>query len=262
MEDIAFGLCSVSVLLILLGVMVALIIRSALKMRVAHIMKNTETSSIVDVRPGFVELKGRIEPILGRVLRTPITRMEAVLYDSKLQRYESHGKSGRWRTIWKRSERLPFLVNDGSAKMKIHPSNARLELDLKNKESMGGFNGDPSPQFREFLRSQGISEKGFFGMLNQSLRFEASYLEPYRDVYILGSAVDAGLETELERDPMIMPFTMSKGITEKTFLISDRTEEKLYTRIMVFNVLIIVICSMIALVPILTILAIMANFIF
>jgi hypothetical protein len=246
MQDATAFVCMMFFFLILIVVMVALIIRSALKLRLAGVIRRTETSSIVDVKPGFVEVKGRIEPIFGNIVSTPITGTTALLYKTEVQRYEKHGKSGRWKTIWSMRNSVPFLVNDGSAKMKIDPNGAKLEIGLKVQNGMGAFK-DADPEFREFLRSQGIAEKGPLGILNHSLRYEESYLEPYRDIYVLGSATDIGLDPDLERDTEIMPYTIRIGTSDKVFLISDRTEGELLRRLMVVNILIISVCSLISL---------------
>ncbi|MFW3146357.1 MAG: GIDE domain-containing protein [Thermoplasmatota archaeon] len=239
MADITILICFMPFILGLLGVATFLIIRSALKLKLANLMKKTETSQIVDIRPGFVEVKGRGEPIMGRVLRTPVNGYDALMYDTKVQRLESHGKSSSWRTIWKRNDGVPFFVNDGTAKMKVDPRNAKTELTMKTSQRTGTFS-NASPQFSSFLQSQGISEKGFFGVLNQSLRYEESFISPGREVYILGTAIDAGLEPSLEMDPMVMPFTISKLYGKKPYLITDRSEESMYGRLMTINILVII----------------------
>jgi len=193
--------------------------------RLARIVKETPTSQVVDVRKGFVELKGKVEAILGRYLHSPVRKVPCVYYNTKVQRYISSGKGGHWQTVWKREKGVKFLLNDGSGKISIEPMKARMVVKKKQMSTTGIFSSPPA-HLLEFLRKEGIDHRTLFGTLRR-FRYIEKYLPLKQEIYVLGTAVDVPLDPELERDLEVIPFTISSISGRVPFVITDSTERDL-----------------------------------
>ncbi len=190
--------------------------------RLARIVKKTPTSQVVDVRKGFVELKGRVEAVLGRYLYSPVRKVPCVYYNTKVQRYVSSGKGGHWQTVWKSEKGVKFLLRDGSGKISVEPMKARMAVKTKQMNTSGIFSS-PSGYLLEFLRKEGIDTRTLFGTYRR-FRYIEKYLPLKREIYVLGTAVDVPLDPELEKDLEVIPFTISSISRKVPFVITDSSE--------------------------------------
>ncbi|MGA1847806.1 MAG: GIDE domain-containing protein [Thermoplasmatota archaeon] len=188
----------------------------------ARTVKRTPTSQVVDVRKGFVELKGKVESVLGRYLQSPVRKVPCVYYHTKVQRYVSGGKGGHWQTVWKSERGVKFLLRDGSGKISVEPMKARMVVKTRQMNTTGIFSSPPG-YLLEFLRSEGIDARTLFGNYRR-FRYIERYLPLKKEIYVLGTAVDVPLDPELERDLEVIPFTISSISRKVPFVITDSSE--------------------------------------
>ena len=96
---------------------------SALKK--ARLIEDTPTSKIRSAPQGYVEIVGLCEahPENGP-LRAQLTGRPCVWYRYKIERYESTGKTSRWRTLESQSSKTPIILNDQTGRCFVHPDGA------------------------------------------------------------------------------------------------------------------------------------------
>jgi hypothetical protein len=200
--------------------------------RTAFIISRTPDTDIVDTRPGFVELKGRVETLGNRFLITPIERKNVVYYHSKVQKYVSSGGPGpgsghHWSTIWNMSDGVEFLLSDGTAKVKVDPNDANVEISLNDEMEFSSY--EMPNILNRFLHSSGFIEPGELGRFSGRLRFIEQYITEGDEVFIIGNAEDRGLERELDRDLEVIPFTIGGLSRKRPFLITDHPEGQFFS---------------------------------
>jgi hypothetical protein len=219
MESIGFLIIYIGVFLGGAGTIFYLGFRN---IRLARIVKKTPTTQVVDVRKGFVELKGQVEAVLGRYLHSPVRKVPCVHYHTKVQRYVSSGKGGHWQTVWKREKGVKFLLRDDSGKITVDPMKARMVVKTRQMNTTGLFSSPPA-HLLEFLKREGIDSRTLFGNYRR-FRYIEKYLPLKKELYVLGTAVDVPLDPELERDLEVVPFTISSISRKVPFIITDSSE--------------------------------------
>jgi hypothetical protein len=200
--------------------------------RTALIISRTPDSDIVDTRTGFVELKGKVETIGNRFLLTPIERKKAVYYHSKVQKYVSSGGPGpgsghHWSTIWNMTDGVEFLLSDGTAKVKVDPNEAKVEISWTDDMEFSSY--EMPNVMNRFLQSSGFIEPDEIGRFFGRLRFMEQYLSEGDEVYVIGNAEDRGLEKELDKDLEVIPFTIGGLSRKRPFLITDHPEGQFFS---------------------------------
>ncbi len=198
--------------------------------RTAFIISRTPNSDIVDTRTGFVELKGKVETIDNRSLLTPIERRKAVYYHSKVQKYVSDAGTDpghHWSTIWNMSDGVEFLLSDGTAKVKVDPNDAKVEISWNDEMEFSSY--EMPNIMNRFLHSSGFIEPDEIGRFSGKLRFIEQYIAEGDEVFIIGNAEDRGLEKELERDLEVIPFTIGGLSRKRPFLITDHPEGQFFS---------------------------------
>jgi hypothetical protein len=193
--------------------------------QLARIILKTETTDVVNVREGFIELKGKIEPIGEEVVKTPIEKNPALQYHTMIERYESYDNHSTWTKIWEKSGSLNFLVNDGTGKIKVDPRFAEVEIDRMHQQE---FSMDEmSESVRIFIEEQDLEkERRFHGRM----RYIERFIPSGENVYVLGTGTKRELEEELEKDPDVVPYTITGILNNMPFVITDKPEFKYYQR--------------------------------
>ncbi|MCK9573438.1 MAG: E3 ubiquitin ligase family protein, partial [Candidatus Omnitrophica bacterium] len=147
-------------------------------------IENIPTSTIRGLALGLVELIGKAKK--EKLLKSPFTGTDCVLYRYTVERYEKRGKSSRWVTVADGDTfYCPFWINDGTGQMLVFPKNAELMLPIDYEFTSGWFKSMPS-SLVDFMRNNGISYKSFLG--NYQMRFREWYITEGQDVYVLGTA--------------------------------------------------------------------------
>ncbi len=182
-----------------------------------------ETSRIGTHPRGYVELKGRIDPI--EALESPYAQKPCVYYRFQVQEHRRRGKHSHWVTVRSGSDSRPFLLDDGSGVAWIDPSGA--EVDLRQDASAHtGFFGN-SDELSAFLARVRVESRGFFGFSN-NIRVTESFLSPGDELYVLGRSEEP--DPQRGQPPESGAALYGKG--EKNLFISDASEESLVTRLL------------------------------
>lgn len=154
------------------------------RLRRKRLIENIPTSTIRGLALGLVELIGKAKK--EKLLKSPFTGTDCVLYRYTVERYEKRGKSSRWVTIATGDTfYCPFWIDDGSGQMLVFPKNAELMLPVDYEFTSGWFKSIPS-NLVDFMQNNGISYKSFLG--NYQMRFREWYITEGQDAYVLGTA--------------------------------------------------------------------------
>jgi len=154
------------------------------RLRRKRLIENIPTSTIRGLALGLVELTGRAQK--EHLLKSPFTGADCVFYRYTVERYQGSGKSARWVTVAKGdSSSCPFLIDDGTGKIRIFPQAAELVMPMDyNFTSM--WLKPITPNLIDFMQRNGISYRGFLG--NCQMRFREWYITENENVYVLGTA--------------------------------------------------------------------------
>jgi len=154
------------------------------RLRRKRLIENIPTSTIRGLALGLVELTGRAQK--EHLLKSPFTGADCVFYRYTVERYQGSGKSARWVTVAKGdSSSCPFLIDDGTGKIRIFPQAAELVMPMDyNFTSM--WLKHITPNLIDFMQRNGISYRGFLG--NCQMRFREWYITENENVYVLGTA--------------------------------------------------------------------------
>ncbi len=131
----------------------------------------------------------------GSALASPITEATCVLWQLEVQEYRSNGKSGRWVTILGQISSAPVMLDDGTGRVAVIPSGAKLVLG--DDFAAGGrmFERMP-PNIEAALERMGVPLRGVFGF-KRRLRVRERWIAAGEQVFALGLAERAGGELRL-----------------------------------------------------------------
>jgi hypothetical protein len=130
-----------------------------------------------------------------------------------VQEYRSSGKSGHWRTIFKRASTEPFAIDDGTGQAQVLPAGARLTL-VDDVRAMRGLFGNMTDETLAAIERLGVSTTGFLGF-GRRLRVRERYVTPGEQVYVLGEVERLGGQPTL------------RSIPGAPLILSDRSEREL-----------------------------------
>jgi hypothetical protein len=201
--------------------------------KIYHIIKDTPTSKIRSVAMGFSEIYGKI--ISNNCLITPISKKPCVYYDYKKEVFTQTQKSSSWNTVEKKQEAGDFVLEDDTGQIIVKNKDARYFIDiksayyykptiklkdiknqlkvatskkeseeyiLKNLETLEINNGTPK---YPLYRSSG------------DIRIIERYISKENNVYVIGTVCSSEDNKNI----------IKKGEHEKTFVISDKSEDVL-----------------------------------
>lgn len=224
-----------------------------------RIISDIPTSKIRSMAMGIVEINGNIAETVGKLLETPISKAKCVYYNFIVKEYRcrSSGKNGRscsWETIYSDNNSVPFYVKDDTGSVCVLPKGAEFDFPAKKVFSAkGGLIGGIKTLTDLFKAAKEVKTEGItddeemkrrmekktkskidFSRLNITeidpkikirfattgdKRFYEYYLEPNEHIYVMGTAVN---DIKYKNNVVI-----KKGENEKTFLISNKSEEVL-----------------------------------
>lgn len=207
------------------------IVHSGRKMRQrSKRIEGTETTPVRELSPGTVEVKGTARPTgAGDGVDAPISEGEALVTTVEVEKYDSGGEGGgRWKTLYEDEEAVPFLVEDGTGQVRVDPPTGGLfEFELEREKVGGGE--EPPEAIRRFVESEaGVDEaaRHDLGLLSvgERRRYSEGLIRPGEEVYVLGEAreTDGGWGEH--------HFVVDGGTDPESFVLSDKSEEKLVSQ--------------------------------
>lgn len=167
--------------------------QAAAKARVAALIRDTRTSKVKDLRPGLVEVQGRIRAVdRGQPMLAPLSGRSCVYYsfvvEEGVQRSTGSGKNRRTKTVWvnrvRDVGRRAFVLDDGTGTVQVDFE--RAEVGLAVDEGGGsGFLNNPTPAFEAALQRYRVASSGL--VFNKSLRYRETVLCADDPLYALGT---------------------------------------------------------------------------
>lgn len=187
---------------------------------------STETTQIRNLGPGTAEVKGAARPADdGSVLRSPITKSDALATYVSVERYDSGGSQsgGSWKTIYEDTKSVPMLVDDGTGELRVElPQDGQLNVELDRTRVSGG--DEPPERIRQFVEREEAIDQAARGdgllSVGERRRYSEGMIEPGEDVYVLGNARQAsGWEGPT--------YAIDEPTASGEFILSDKSEKQL-----------------------------------
>lgn len=227
-----------------------------------QVVAGTETTRALDVdSPGLVELKGEVVPVDDDgTMRAPLSGERCVAAGWEVEEWSESGKSSSWNTLGSGYDAVPFLVDDGSARIRVEPGTGSDATDWTSGLSIGDLdhsvsvNGatldfdrlatvhqvepdDPTPRAVENFEASvpGVHEQSGsmfspldFGTKHGERKYNEGTVDPGDDVYLLGTVTPADGDGHPDRrlrpdDAVIVP-------GDDEFILSTRTEDELRSK--------------------------------
>lgn len=95
-------------------------------------VRDTPTARIRSAAQGVVELAGRVRPLPGEHLVSPMTAQPAVWWDCTVSRRDTDGGGRRrWKTVAQRRSDATFLLDDGSSVCMVRPDGAQVTAQVR-----------------------------------------------------------------------------------------------------------------------------------
>lgn len=173
---------------------------------------------------------GKIVGVLsyvGEPLQSPLTGRTCGCYEIRVEEYKSLGNAGlgRWQTVIHEIRGHEFMIEDGTGRAIIDPSNPDGVIEIDHR-SASGDSDKPTFRAREYLESHGISHRG--RLFDKTLRYREGILERGETVAVMGRATrepdpDAAGEVTGYRDgpPTRLRF---RGTRKTPLFLSDSKE--------------------------------------
>ena len=92
-------------------------------LRHARLIDDTPTSRIASAAQGYVELRGRGQPLGGTPLLSPVNGLPVLWYRLLIERRQ---RDGKWRPVSNDESEASFLLDDGSGSCVIDPDGAEM----------------------------------------------------------------------------------------------------------------------------------------
>ncbi|AJF60262.1 MAG: hypothetical protein QT03_C0001G0772 [archaeon GW2011_AR10] len=188
------------------------------------LIESIPTSKIRSLAMGIVEVFGEVIPAEDKLLRSPFTNKDCVYYEYSIQERRGSGKNSRWVTIRHDKNFYHFFVEDETGEVLVDPDGANIDIPFTFTYNSGLFK-DPPKEVQNFLKSEGLSFEGFFG-INKTMKFEEKALVPNKKVYIMGEAGDNPFVEEATSQKGVKDVMIQKGKNEKFFYISTKPEKE------------------------------------
>lgn len=133
------------------------------------------------------------EPLIA-----PFSKRKCIFYVMKIEK--KSGKSSYWDTIVKEEKIQEFFLEKNGEFAIVRPSqnpkNYISHLVVDKKANSGTFN-DPTPAFKELLKTYNIDSETFFGF-NKSLRYSEAIIEIGEQITVAGIAKLKSLKEPIE----------------------------------------------------------------
>jgi hypothetical protein len=190
-------------------------------------MEETGTTSIRDLEPGPVEIKGTVHGTDDATpQQSPIDGTEALAVHVEVKEMHSDGNGpGNWQTIFEDQSAEPLFIDDGTGELLVDlPEEGGLNLEQSEWKVEAG--ADPPEQIRTYVENEPVLDLPGgvdIGPLStgERRRYLEGTLEPGEDVYLLGTA----RETEAGWDNR--QYIIDEPTSDGDFILSDKSEATL-----------------------------------
>lgn len=189
------------------------------EIRLRKLVEATPTYKIRSAAVGLGEIYGSVVPKQTELFESPFTKKKCVYLKYTIEEFRRQGKSSRWVTIAKIEKTQKFYLQDETGKMLVDSKGCDLRLE-KDYEST-----TLTPEVKAVLDEHKISHTGWFGF-NKTMRFREYVIEPSDNLYILGTIGDNPEVEEGSAERGHEDLMMQLGKTEKTYVISDKSEKE------------------------------------
>lgn len=166
----------------------AALVRSKARSALADLIHETKTTKVDKLRPGLMELEGKIASVSGQLLRAPVSGKACVMYRFLVEEQVSSGSGKHRKTRWvsriDEKRQVGFVLHDGTGGVEVDFTKGELFLG-SDQGGRSGFLNDATPEFDRALRERGQSSTGM--VMNRTLRWSEMYLEVGDPLYALGT---------------------------------------------------------------------------
>lgn len=129
--------------------------------------------SIAEAPEGaLVRLHGRV--VDGESLQAPLTGRRCVYYVALVEERRQSGKSHHWVVRIRETRGVPFVIDDGTGRALVDPTQAQIDVEFDSNERSGTFD-DPTPTERAFLDRHSVKGEGW--VFNKTLRYREGVFE-------------------------------------------------------------------------------------
>lgn len=157
----------------------------------------TKVTKASELQPGKIKVKGTAGPVDdGSTLLSPINRDEALATKVKVEERVSES----WNTIYENKESVPFIIDDGTGKVRVDPPSS--DRDVQKKVFDGDFveiSANPPTPASEKQNSWSIdmTRNEYYGDVSESLR-PPEWLQDYVEYQERPEEVENFIEREEE----------------------------------------------------------------
>jgi len=165
-----------------------------------------------------VKIVGQLVPV-GELISAPLSGRKCCFYDVRIEEKRHYratvdviDKGNNWYNLVEEQKSSAFVIEDGGNYAFINTQKLKATLAV-DETFRSGFLNDASDTLEEFLKRNGQTSRGVFG-LNKKLRFEEGVLEKGDTVAVLGKcrwmpAVELGLP---EKYGYLLAITPNDGL--------------------------------------------------
>lgn len=152
------------------------------RLRRRQLIVNTPTSKVRSLAVGDVEVKGQARPV-DEPITSPLTHTSACIYELEVQEEHEDDDGSDWVTVVEMREEVPFVVDDGTGKVRVQVSEA--DLDVERERRVHVDNGDPPPSQ---LAEWAVEEDHLTPEEVDRAREEGGYLDEVGDFFTGGDS--------------------------------------------------------------------------
>ncbi|RNJ26193.1 GIDE domain-containing protein [Halosegnis longus] len=201
-----------------------------------NLIESTETTELLQLTPGPVEVVGESEATDDGLFPAPFTDDEVVAASWEIEEWEESGKHSSWRTEGSGSYATAFYLDDGTDRVLVRPEDATLEFDPAGRWEREIGVDEPLPDpIREFLAmdsTPGGPSEAFikaldFGQQVGDRRYTQHTIEAGEQVYVLGTATRVGAQSFGANDFEIVASADDGHRDAERFIVSNRSESDL-----------------------------------
>jgi E3 Ubiquitin ligase len=122
-----------------------------------RVLVDTPEIPIRSMPMGLVEIHGKAQPAVEKLVDSPVTRTPCLFYKVDIERYQRDSKgNGSWSHYKTSCSNLPFYLDDGTGRVLVNPCGAEYDLMQTVRRETGCF-GTSHPSFGRLLSGIGPS---------------------------------------------------------------------------------------------------------
>ena len=200
------------------------------------LIEATETTDILGVTPGPVEVVGQSEPTEDGPFPAPFTDEEVVAASWEIEEWEESGKQSSWRTEGSGTYATPFYMDDGTDRVLVRPEAATLDFDPAGEWNREIGVDKPLPEpIERFLAmdstpdgpSEAFIKSLDFGQQVGDRRYTQNTISTGEQLYVLGTATRVGASSFGANDFEIVASADDGHRDAERFVVSNRSESAL-----------------------------------